>query len=263
MLDAATRSKIVLDIEDVYRTRKQLPLLTRTYENIEVEDSYRIQEEFIARRVQQGIPVRGYKIGLTSKTMQELVNSKEPDFSAITEDLFFDENNPIEASRFITPFAEMEIAFVLNNRLEGPGILPVDVIRATDFVLPAIEICDFRVAYNPAMTIVDTVADLAACGGVILGANPRTLDQLELGKVKGAVYRDSVKETEGEASAVLGHPINAVAWLANKLAQFGVALDAGQTILSGSFVRAFPMRPGEQICCSFDQGLGDVMASIV
>lgn len=261
MLDLKTREKIVDDLFGVYETRKPLPLLTKTYPGIEVEDSYRIQEMFVARQLAAGRRIKGYKVGLTSKAMQEMSGSKEPDFSAMTDDLFFPEDTPIAASHFFDPMIEIEIAFVMKERLQGPGILPMDVIRATDFVVPAIEIVDFRVARAPGMNLIDTVADLAACGAVVLGANPRRLDQIDIRSVAGSIICNDKEEQKGVASAVLGNPVTSVAWLANKLGEFGVAFEPGHVILTGSFVRAFPVKAGDNILCRFDQGLGDVKMS--
>lgn len=263
MLDEATRQKIVNDLFDVYRSRKPLPLLTKTYPEIEVEDSYRIQEAFVARQVAAGARIKGYKVGLTSKPMQEMAGSTEPDFSAMTDDLFIPEGTPVPISRFFDPMIEIEIAFVMKHALQGPGILPIDVIRATDFVLPAIEIVDFRVARAPGMNLIDTVADLAACGAVVLGANPRPLEAIDIRRVKGSIICNGKVEQEGEASAVLGNPVTSVAWLANKLGEFGITFEPGQVILTGSFVRAFPVKAGDDITCRFDQGLGDVNTSFV
>lgn len=263
MLDEAIRRKIVDDLFEVYRSRKPLPLLTRTYPGIEVEDSYRIQEAFVARQVAAGARIKGYKVGLTSKPMQEMAGSTEPDFSAMTDDLFIPEDTPVPMSRFFDPMIEIEIAFVMKHALRGPGILPVDVIRATDFVLPAIEIVDFRVARAPGMNLIDTVADLAACGAVVLGANPRSLETIDIRRVKGAIIRNGKTEQEGEASAVLGNPVTSVAWLANKLGEFGVSFEPGQVILTGSFVRALPVKAGDDIVCRFDQGFGDVATSFI
>lgn len=261
MLDEKTRAHVVEDLEGVYRTRKPLPLLTKTYPGIEVDDAYKIQEAFVARRLAAGALIKGYKVGLTSKPMQEMAGSSEPDFSAMTDDLFFPESTPVPAARFFDPMIEIEIAFVMKSALKGPGVLPMDVIRATDFVVPAIEIVDFRVARAPGMTIVDTVADLAACGGVILGANPRRLDAIDIRRVRGVILCNGKVEQAGEASAVLGNPVTSVAWLANKLGEFGVTFEPGQVILTGSFVRAFPVKAGDEILCQFDQGLGDVATS--
>jgi 2-keto-4-pentenoate hydratase len=261
MLDQAVRDRIVDDLFEVYRSRKPLPLLTKTYPGIEVEDAYRIQEAFVARRLAAGGRIKGYKVGLTSKPMQEMAGSTEPDFSAMTDDMFIPEDTPIAMSGLFDPMIEIEIAFVMKHALKGPGVLPVDVIRATDFVLPAIEIVDFRVARAPGMNLIDTVADLAACGAVVLGANPRPLEAIDVRRVKGSIIRNGVVEQEGAASAVLGNPVTSVAWLANKLGEFGVAFEPGQVILTGSFVRAIPVKAGDEIVCRFDQGLGDVLTA--
>ncbi len=263
MLDKATRTKIVTDLCGVYETRKPIRLLTKTYPEIEIEDAYRIQEEFVARHVSKGARIKGYKVGLTSKPMQEMAGSTEPDFSAMTDDLFLPEDTPLSAARFFAPMIEIEIAFVMKHALRGPGILPVDVLRATDFVLPAIEIVDFRLAREPGMNIIDTVADLAACGAVVLGANPRRLDAIDIRRVKGSIIRNGKIEQEGEASAVLGNPVTSVAWLANKLGEFGVTFEPGHVILTGSFVRAMPVNAGDDIVCRFDQGFGDVATSFI
>lgn len=263
MLDAASRSQIVQDLFETYRTRKALPLLTQTYPGIEVEDAYAIQQAFIAERIEQGRSVKGYKVGLTSKAMQEMSGATEPDFSAMTDDLFLPEDTPIDHARFFNPMIEIEIAFVLKDALKGPGILPVDVLRATDFILPAIEIVDFRVGPGPGMTVVDTVADLAACGAAVLGANPRRLHDIDLRRVHGEMVINGAVAQEGYASAVLGNPVTAVAWLANKLGGFGITFEPGQTILTGSFVRAMPVKAGDEVVARFDSGLGAVITSFV
>lgn len=263
MLDQATRAKIVDDLVATYETRQGLPLLSKTWPGIEVEDAYRIQEAFVGRRVAAGARIKGYKVGLTSKAMQEMSGATEPDFSAMTDDLFLPESTPLPMTRFFDPMVEMEIAFVMKDALSGPGILPMDVIRATDFVVPAIEIVDFRVSRAPGMNIIDTVADLAACGAAVLGANPRRLDAIDIRRVKGEILRNGFVEHTGEASAVLGNPVTAVAWLANKLGEFGVSFQPGDVILTGSFVRAFPVKAGDEILCRFDQGLGEVATLFV
>lgn len=263
MLDGATRSQIVADILATYSTRKPLPLLTQSYPSIDVADAYAIQQEFIAHRLAEGRTVRGYKVGLTSKAMQEMSGSDEPDYSAMTDDLFLPEDTPINHDLFFHPLIEIEIAFVMKSSLKGPGILPVDVLRATDFVLPAIEVVDFRVGPAPGMTVTDTVSDLAACGAAILGANPCRLEDMDLRRVSGQMIINGKVEQEGCASAVLGNPVTSVAWLANKLGEFGISFEAGQTILTGSFVRAMPVKPGDTVIARFDSGLGDVRTALV
>ena len=263
MLDETTRRQILGDIIGTYRSRQALPLLTKTYPNIEMADAYAIQQEFVAQSVSAGRQVRGYKVGLTSKAMQAMSGSTEPDFSAMTDDLFFPEDTPIDHARFFRPLIEIEIAFVMKSALKGPGILPVDVLRATDFVLPAIEIVDFRVGPASGMTVVDTVADLAACGAAVLGANPCCLTDIDLRRVHGQMIINGKVEQEGYASAVLGNPVTSVAWLANKLGEFGITFEPGHAILTGSFVRAMPVKNGDEVVARFDSGLGDVLTSFV
>lgn len=258
MLDQETRDKILADINQTYVTRKPLPLLTKTYPDIELEDSYRIQEEFIKMRVAEGRSVRGYKVGLTSKAMQEMSGATEPDFSTMTDDLFMPEDTPLDSKQFFFPMIEIEIAFVMKEALPSSGVLPVDVIRATDFVLPAIEIVDFRVGPDMGLTIVDTVADLAACGGAVLGGSPRRLEDLDIRRVQGDMIINGKVEQSGFASAVLGNPVTSVAWLANKLGEFGIEFQPGDTILTGSFVRAMPVKAGDEIIAKFDSDLGEV-----
>jgi 2-keto-4-pentenoate hydratase len=200
---------------------------------------------------------------ISSKVMQEMSGTTEPDFSAMTDDLFLPEDTPIPASDFFHPLVEVEIAFVMKAPLKGPGILPVDVLRATDFVLPAIEIVDFRVGPERGMTVVDTVADLAACGAAVLGANPRRPEDIDLRRVGGQLIINGEVREQGLASAVLGNPVTSVAWLANKLSEFGVSFEPGHTILTGSFVRALPVKAGDEVVARFDQGLGDVLTSFI
>ncbi|MEP2830347.1 fumarylacetoacetate hydrolase family protein [Parvibaculum sp.] len=263
MLGQSDRDEIVARLFETYRTRQPMPLPSKTWPDIEVEDAYRIQQAFVAQKVAQGGKVKGYKVGLTSKAMQEFSGTTEPDFSAVTNDFFVPEATPIPMSRFFAPMIEMEIAFVMKEPLKGPGVLPVDVIRATDFVLPAIEIVDFRVERGPGLSVIDNIADLAFCGAVVLGANPCRLDQIDIRRVKGEISRNGIKELEGEASAVLGNPVTAVAWLANKLGEFGTSFEPGDTILTGSFVRVLPVEVGDEFVCRFDQGLGEVSTSFV
>tara|TARA_R110001606_G_scaffold119714_6_gene251152 strand:- start:3686 stop:4483 length:798 start_codon:yes stop_codon:yes gene_type:complete len=263
MLDQTVRDQILADLNQTYVSRKALPLLTQSYPDIEIEDAYRIQEEFIRQRIALGRTIRGYKVGLTSKAMQEMSSATEPDFSAMTDDMFLPENTPLDSARFFRPMIEIEIAFVMKEALKGPGILPVDVLRATDFILPSIEIVDFRVGPAPGMTIIDTVADLAACGAAVLGGNPCRLEDIDIRNIHGQMLINGKVEQAGLASAVLGNPVTSVAWLANKLGEFGVTFEPGHVILTGSFVRAMQVEKGDEIIARFDSGLGDVITSLL
>ncbi|HSG88038.1 MAG TPA: hypothetical protein VLA56_02420 [Pseudomonadales bacterium] len=258
MLNEDTRAQIAARIHRCFLERSQIPLLTAAYPDIEMEDAYRIQERVVSAFVDAGRRVRGYKVGLTSRAMQEMAGTSEPDYAAMLDDMFLPESSETPRARWNDPLVEIEVAFVMKDRLEGPGINAADVIRATDFIVPAIEIVDFRVARGPGMDVRDTIADLAAVGGVVLGGNPKDLRALDVRAIGGALLIDGEVREEGTAAAVLGNPVNAVAWLANKLAEFGVAFAPGDVILSGSFVRALPVVAGSRVIARFDHGLGDI-----
>lgn len=259
MLSDQTRREIAAEIYRCFKERDQIPLLSSRYPDIEMEDAYRIQEHVVESFKSIGHRVKGYKIGLTSKPMQEMAKSTEPDYSAILDHMFHAEAGESPRSDWSQPLVEIELAFVMKERLEGPGINVAEVIRATDFVIPSIEIVDFRVAYGPGMDVRDTIADLAAVGGVILGGNPVDLRQIDVRDIGGSLIINGEVREEGSSSAVLGNPLNAVAWLANKLSEFGVAFEPGDVILSGSFIRALPVNAGDEVIARFDNGLGDII----
>ncbi len=261
MLSEDLHKEIAGKIYRCFETREQLPLLTAEYPEIEVSDSYRIQEHVVSSFLAAGRKIKGYKIGLTSKPMQEMAGTTEPDFSAMLDDMFIDEASELDISRWADPIVEIELAFVMKEKLSGPGINIAEVIRATDFVLPSIEIVDFRVARAPGMDVRDTIADLAAVGGVILGGNPIALNDIDVRAVQGSMIINGEEREQGPASAVLGNPLTAVVWLANKLGEFGVSFEPGDVILSGSFVRALPVQAGDDVIARFDNGLGDVKVS--
>lgn len=258
MLNEETRRDIADQILDCYLNTRQIPLLTETYPDIEVEDSYRIQEYIVEARVAEGRKVKGYKVGLTSKAMQELAKSDEPDFSAMLDDMFIPEGATLSMSDWCEPLVEQEIAFVMKEPLDGPNVNAADVIRATDFVLPSIELVDFRVNRAPGLELRDTVADLAAVGAVILGGNPVRLEDVDIRTIKGELLINGEVEQTGVSDAVLGNPVVSLAWLANKLHTFGVTFGPGDVILTGSFIRAVPVKAGDKVVARFDNGFGDV-----
>jgi len=261
MLSDEQRTSIAKQIYECFGSRAQIPLLSTQYPDIEMEDAYRIQERVVDAFRNAGRKVKGYKIGLTSEAMQAMAGSTEPDYSAILDHMFLPESSNTPRSDWASPLVELELAFVIKDSLCGPGINVADVIRATDFVLPAIEIVDFRVAMAPGMNVRDTIADLAAVGGVVLGGNPRKLTDFDIRSVHGELMINGETRESGYSNAVLGNPLSAVAWLANKMAEFDVGFNPGDVILSGSFVRALPVAAGDQIIARFDHGFGDVCLS--
>ncbi|BCO25767.1 2-hydroxyhexa-2,4-dienoate hydratase [Rhodoferax lithotrophicus] len=229
------------------------PLLERE-PDIHIEDAYKIQEHFVARRVQAGERIVGKKIGATSKPVQDFLGVYQPDFGMLTSGMVYQEGDTIDLSKLIQPKAEAELAFVLKADLKGPGITAMDVIRATDYVLPCFEIVDSRIT-DWKIKIQDTVADNASCGVFVLGktkGDPRKLDITLAGMVlekNGEIF------STGVGAAVQGSPANAVAWLANTLGALGIPFKAGEVILSGSQSALVPVVDGDELVCTVG-GLG-------
>ena len=254
MTDAQRRAAAE-QLFEAERTREWMPPISTTHPDVDVEDAYLISILVTELKVAAGRKVKGHKIGLVSKAMRERTGATEPDYGTIFDDWFVPEGSTISMSTMNRPLVEVELAFVLKDRLAGPSVTAADVIRATDFVLPSIEIVDSRFAERGGL--VDSISDAASCGLIVLGGCPRRLTDFDVRRVGASLLRNGDIEESGVASAVLGNPINAVAWLANKLAEFDVAMDAGNVIMSGSFVRAIPFGPGDTMTALFDQ-LGEV-----
>ena len=233
--------------------RAVAPLLTREPE-ITLEDAYRIQERFVARRLAAGETIVGKKIGATSKPVQDFLGVYQPDFGMLTSAMVFQEGDTIDLSQLIQPKAEAELAFVLKHDLKGPGITAMDVIRATDYVVPCFEIVDSRIT-DWQIKIQDTVADNASCGVFVLGktnGDPRKLDISLAGMV---LEKNGELFSTGVGAAVQGSPANAVAWLANTLGALGIPFKAGEVILSGSQSSLVPVIDGDELVCTVG-GLG-------
>jgi 2-oxopent-4-enoate/cis-2-oxohex-4-enoate hydratase len=229
------------------------PLLTRE-PDITLEDAYRIQERYVARRLAAGESIVGKKIGATSKPVQDFLGVYQPDFGMLTSAMVFQEGDTIDLSQLIQPKAEAELAFVLKHDLKGPGITAMDVIRATDYVVPCFEIVDSRIT-DWQIKIQDTVADNASCGVFVLGktkGDPRKLDITLAGMV---LEKNGELFSTGVGAAVQGSPANAVAWLANTLGALGIPFKAGEVILSGSQSSLVPVTDGDELVCTVG-GLG-------
>lgn len=233
--------------------RAVAPLLTRE-PGITIEDAYCIQERFVARRLAAGETIVGKKIGATSKPVQDFLGVYQPDFGMLTSAMVFQEGDTIDLSQLIQPKAEAELAFVLKHDLKGPGITAMDVIRATDYVVPCFEIVDSRII-DWQIKIQDTVADNASCGVFVLGktkGDPRKLDITLAGMV---LEKNGELFSTGVGAAVQGSPANAVAWLANTLGALGIPFKAGEVILSGSQSSLVPVTDGDELVCTVG-GLG-------
>lgn len=248
--------------EELYQAwlsrRPVQPLIEREPE-ITIEDAYRIQEAFVARRVAAGETIVGKKIGATSLAVQEMLGVYQPDFGMLLSGMVYQEGDTIDLSQLIQPKAEAELAFVLKEDLKGPGITAMDVIRATDYVLPCFEIVDSRIS-DWKLKIQDTVADNASCGVYVLGktkGDPRKLDITLAGMV---LEKNGELFSTGVGAAVQGSPANAVAWLANTLGALGIPFKAGEVILSGSQSTLVPVADGDELVCTVG-GLGSCRVS--
>jgi 2-oxopent-4-enoate hydratase len=238
-------------LRDAYDARTPCAPLTAEHPEMTVEDAYAVQAVNIAKRVergQHGRPARlvGRKIGITSKAVQDWLGVPEPDFGCLLDDMAIDNDGDVETSRLLQPRVEGEVAFVLGRPLEGPGVTAADVLRATDFVLPAIEIIDSRIA-DWKIKYEDTIADNASSGMYVLGGTPTKLDGLDLQLCGMALRNNGSLVSSGAGAACLGHPVNAVVWLANKLGELGSTLEAGQLVLSGALGPVCPVERGDTV----------------
>lgn len=252
MLDRSTIEAIAAELEAAERDKTVIERITARYPEATVEDSYAIQGVWRDRALAAGRRIAGRKIGLTSKAMQAATGITEPDYGVMFEDTVFQTGAVIPHADYSNVRIEVELAFVLKDPLEGPGCTLFDVLRATEFVTPALEILNSHIQLE-GRTIVDTIADNAAYGGMVLGGSPVRPDQLDLRWASALLYRNETIEETGVAAGVLGHPATGVAWLANKLAQHGARLEAGETILAGSFTRPVWVEPGDTVLCDYGQ----------
>ncbi len=250
MLSPEVVKKLANDLNEAEKSGTQLRQFSIEHPEMTIDDAYAIQKAWVEQKIAEGRELRGHKIGLTSRAMQISSNIEEPDYGALLDDMFFEEGTTIPTDRFIVPRVEVELAFILGKPLTGPNCTIFDVLDATEWVIPALEIIDARLHHIDPETkitrkVFDTISDNAANAGVILGGRAiRPLD-LDLRRVSGVLYRNGVIEESGVAAAVLNHPAKGVAWLANKLAPHGVTLQPGQVILGGSFTRPVAARKGD------------------
>jgi 2-oxo-hept-3-ene-1,7-dioate hydratase len=230
------------ELYDARKQRCQLRHFSQRYPDMTVEDGYAIQREWVKLELADGRSVRGHKIGLTSRAMQLSSQITEPDYAPLMDDMFFDQGGDIPIGRFIAPRIEVELAFILGKPLQGPGVTPFEVLAATDYVSPALEIIDARIEQFDRDTkaprkVFDTISDFAANAGIVLGGRPVRPDAVDLRWVGAMLFKNGVIEETGLAAGVLNHPATGVAWLANKIALHDERLNAGEVVLAGSFTR--------------------------
>jgi 2-oxo-hept-3-ene-1,7-dioate hydratase len=243
-------STIATSLHEAEKTKKRIPQISKRYPDMSMEDGYAIQTAWLALKGEEGRRTIGYKIGLTSRAMQINAKIDEPDYGSLLDDMLFPEASDIPASRFISPLIEVELAFMLGKPLKGPGVTLFDVLAATDYVTPALEIIDLRVQpvdpdTGATLKALDTISDNAACGGVVLGGRPVKPDAFDLRWIGCLLSRNGVIEETGLAAGVLNHPATGIAWLVNKLAPHDISLEPGHILLCGSFTRPVFARAGD------------------
>ncbi len=231
--------------------------LTVTYPDLTLEQAYAIQLEGVAIRRERDLrKVVGKKIGLTSVAMQKLIGVDEPDYGHLFDHMLVRQGEPISCNGLLQPKVEGEVAFVLGNRLKGPGVTIADVLRATQGVMASIEIVDSRVR-DWKIKLADTIADNASSARFVVGSRLVCPGEVDL-RLLGMVFEKNGEVVNtGAGAAVMGHPASSVAWLANKLGQFGIALEEGEIILSGALTAAVDAKAGDCFLISF-HGLGTV-----
>jgi 2-oxo-hept-3-ene-1,7-dioate hydratase len=246
VLDPRTIESIADELLRADSERATVPLLTARNPGMTIEDSYAVQALWARRRAEAGHHVVGHKIGLTSKAMQAATGISEPDYGVIFDDMVFENGSVVPFDNYSNVRIEVELAFVLDKPLTGPHCTLFDVLAATKYVVPALEILNSHIELA-GRTIVDTISDNAAMGGMVLGGRPVAVDEVDLRWVGALLYRNQTIEETGVAAGVLNHPASGVAWLANKLHQHDTVLATGEIVLAGSFTRPMWVERGDTV----------------
>ena len=238
------------------KTRTQLRHFSKQYPQMTIEDGYAIQREWVKLELADGRSVKGRKIGLTSRAMQQASQIDEPDYAPLMDDMFFAANGDLPLDHFIAPRVEVELAFILQKPLKGPDVTLDDVLAATEFVAPAIEIIDARIEQFDRDTkamrkVFDTISDFAANAGIIVGPGRARVSEIDLRWAGAILSKNGVVEETGLAAGVLGHPGIGVAWLANKIAPYSEQLNAGDVVLAGSFTRPVNAVRGDRFTADY------------
>ena len=244
--------KIARRLHEAEKNVQRIKQTSLDYPDITIEDAYAIQSRWCRIKSDEGQIVKGHKIGLTSRAMQMQAEIDEPDFGTLFDQMFFDDGAAIPADRFLTPMVEVELAFVLKHPLKGSDVTAFDVLNATDYITPALEIIDFRnngveEGQKQTRTVMDTISDNAANAGVVIGGRAVKPNDVDLRWASALLYKNGTIEETGVAAGVLNNPVNGIVWLCKKLAPFDIGLAAGEVVLAGSFTRPVPVTAGDTI----------------
>tara|TARA_A100001011_G_scaffold87678_2_gene92093 strand:+ start:1668 stop:2474 length:807 start_codon:yes stop_codon:yes gene_type:complete len=238
------------------KNKVQIPLISKRFNSMNMEDAYFIQDEFVKMKIEAGLTIKGWKIGLTSKAMQYALNINIPDSGILLDNMFFTDESEIPTNRFIETRVEAEIAFIFNKELEGKNISRQDIIESTEFVLPALEILDTRVLRKDPDTgtlrnVFDTISDNAANAGIVTGNKKHNPKDMDLKWVGALVHRNGDIEETGLGGGVLGDPIKGIIWLVNRLNDYNQKIRPGELVLSGSFIRPIEARKGDNFYADY------------
>ncbi|NVO25550.1 2-oxo-hept-4-ene-1,7-dioate hydratase [Donghicola mangrovi] len=256
MLSSDTITAAAAALDHAERTRVQTALLSLSNPDMTMDDAYAIQSAWMKEKLAQGRRQIGWKIGLTSRAMQSALNIDIPDSGVLLDDMVFEDGATIPADRFIQPRIEAEIAFVMKHDLAGPDVTVFDVLDCTDYITPALEILDTRIlrvdpATKKTRNVLDTISDNAANAGIVTGGRAMRPSEVDMRWMGAIVSRNGVVEETGLGAGVLNDPVRGIAWLANRLAQYGDRIEAGQTVLAGSFIRPVECPHGTTITADY------------
>jgi 2-keto-4-pentenoate hydratase len=249
-------SRFARDLSDAEAARRPIEPLTRMATGLAVADAYRIQQRNVMRRLGHGERIVGHKIGLTSSAMQEKFNVNEPDYGHLMDTMMLAGGAPLDLAELIDPQIEVEPAFVLGERLQGPGVTPEDVLAATEYVTACLEVIDSRII-GWRIRLPDTVADNGSSARVVLGSERKKPAGLALDDMKTELELDGVVVETGNTRDILGHPAKSIAWLVNHLCEFGIVLEAGHVVLPGTCTRSVRIA-GHRHVVGRIAGLGEV-----
>ena len=267
MLTSEQISGAANDLYAAEKNRQQIDPVTLSHADMNMDDAYAIQSAWVNRKIADGRKVIGYKIGLTSRAMQRVMKIDTPDYGVLLDDMVFPDGGQITAADFLDPQIEVELAFVLKDRLFGDAVTPEQVMAATDYVIPAFELIaarSYRVHPETGYTrnVFDTISDNAANAGIVMGGRKVKPDEIDLRWAGAIVKLNGVIEQTGLAAAVLDHPANGICWIAKRFAPHSIALEPGQILLSGSFTAPVKVKAGDKVTAEYGP-LGDISVDFI
>jgi 2-oxopent-4-enoate hydratase len=239
-------------LREAERDRRAIAPIIQANPDLTVDDAYRIQLINTQRRLGEGRTIRGRKVGLTSRAMQQMMGVDEPDFGVLFDDMFVEDGDAVAIAELVQPRVEAEIAVVLSRDLRGPGVSSIAALRAVEFAFPSLEIIDSRIS-DWKIGLVDTIADNASSARVVVSGHGVPVGEIDLRLVGMVLYLNGELVDTGAGAAVLGNPLRCVAWLANKLSQVGEELKAGDVVLAGALHRAILVKAGDSVVAEFDR----------